>query len=147
MARYSKAKGHLVYISQNTARRIIPILKWISEAAPRQKEKSLANSILKKIYKIEDWRQVILTKGETELLSFIRTEFPEGAPPEGGEQLNLFTIGPGGGEIIREKHSPKPPTVREKVIKPNLKTSLTREEQDEREKSGLPRLGPGQSSL
>ena len=75
-------------ISKERADSVRPILRWIKEGASRGKEREQAASILRKIEGIKDYKQVILTKGETELLSFIYTEFPEGVV-EGKQQRLL----------------------------------------------------------
>ena len=81
-------KGISVVIRQERADSIRPILKWIKEGAPRKRERTQAASILREIVGVKDYKQLILTRGEVELLNFIYTEFPEGVTTE--EQLKLL---------------------------------------------------------
>lgn len=133
-----RLRGKSVTISRERANSIRPILRWIKEGASRKRERMQAASILEEIEGISAWKQVILTKGEAQLLSFIYTEFPEGVEVE--KQQRLFPQEAAKTVVI----AVHPKLAREE--KPQLKGVLTREEQDEREKAGLTRLGPGQKA-
>ena len=124
-------KGRAVTVSEDSANSTRPILKWIKEAAPRTRERVQASSLLRKFEGVKGWKQILLTKGEVELLEFIYTEFPEGAPPEEGRQLELISSSlfedftHGEGTTFRKIKMPKAP--------PILKKNLTPEEQAERD--------------
>jgi len=115
-------------MTKERASSIRPILRWIKSAASRKRERVQAANILKEIEGIKDWKQIVLTRGEAELLSFVYEEFPEGAG-ETGEQLSLFSLL----KVPKEFHPSTP--VQAKEEKPTLKTSLTTEEQEERDTS------------
>jgi len=126
-------RGKSVVITKERARSIRPILLWIKEISTRQKVKLQAASILKEIEGIVDYKQVILTRGEADLLTFIYSEWPAGVDPE-GKQLSLFSQTSESTRTIREI----PRRVPEE--KPVLKTKLTEEEQAERDET-ISRLG------
>lgn len=136
MAKHARLRGRSYVMTREKARSILPILKWIKEAATRSRERVQAGNIIKKIQDIERMRQVILTKGEAELLSFIYTEFPQGVPPEEGKQLEMFTMKDfdeptrfGASLVPRWKEQGlPPPTEKSERQKPALKKVLTPEE-------------------
>lgn len=86
--------GNLHYdyitITKEKADRIRPILRWIRDGAPGQKERKLAARLLEEIGNVKEsgWKQLIVTKGEANLLDFVLTEYPEGV--EVGKQLKLI---------------------------------------------------------
>ncbi len=140
MARYARIRGRTILISRETAASLKPILRWVVEASPRQREKSQASSILRKIEGISDWKQILLTRGEEDLLGFIRTEFPEGAATEEGRQLDLFTTR----DFFTESHEliqnpwwkekgMEEPLPKEKREITKFKKTLSAEEQAERD--------------
>lgn len=125
-------KGTSVTVTEERATRIKPILKWIKEGAPRKRERDQAARILKGIEGIKDWRQVILTRGEVELLVFVEAEASE-VVGEKSSQLSLFSL------------LDRPTATASRVPKvveegPVLKTELTKEEQEERDET-IGRLG------
>ena len=81
-------------VSKERADSIRPILRWIKEDAPRKREREQAAKILRELEGIKDWKQVMLTRGETEMLNFVFREFPEGVGGSEGRQLDLFDVGP-----------------------------------------------------
>jgi len=85
---YSTLKGKPFIMTRERANGIRPILEWIEKEAPRQRERSQATSLLKDIRGISDWKQLMLTRREVEMLSFIFAEFPEGSRLN--QQLELF---------------------------------------------------------
>lgn len=147
-------KGSSIVFTKGKADSFRPILRWIKADAPRKREREQASRILREIEGIKDWKQVILSRGEAELLNFIATEFPEGARVE--EQIKQLELFPKGltesacairvepkyygtsisGEIIELPNPPK----REKVVGPKLKKVLTSQEQEERD-STISKLG------
>lgn len=81
-------RGQSAIITKERADSIRPILEWIKGASTRKKIRIQAATILREIEGIKDYKQVILTKGETDLLNFIYTEFPEGSKLD--QQLKLL---------------------------------------------------------
>lgn len=122
--------NRVAYFTKDKADSVRPILKWIKEAASRKRERTQAANILREIHGIQDWKQVQLTRGEAELLSFVQEEFPGGVSIERGRQLSLFSI-------LEKPEGPRPKTISlvEKETKPVLRTDLTAEEQKEREET------------
>jgi len=80
-------KGRSVFITKDRADRFRPILKWIRRSAPGKKEQLQASRILREIEGIKEHKQIVLPKGEFDMLTFIATEFPDGV--ETGRQLGL----------------------------------------------------------
>ena len=72
-----------IFITEDHADRLRPVLRWVKEAAPRVRERRLASSLLHNIRRVVDWKQIALTKAEYELLAAVNLAFPEGATPEG----------------------------------------------------------------
>ncbi len=130
MSSSSYLKGRAITVSEDRANSTRPILKWIKEAAPRTRERVQASSLLRKIEGIKGWKQILLTKGETELLEFVYSEFPEGAAPEEGRQLELLTFA-NLEDAIHGKRTPF--KVSGLKIHPVLKKDLTPEEQAEKD--------------
>ena len=81
-------RGHSYLFTKDKADSIRPILRWIKADAPRVRERKQAANILREIEGVKDWKQVILPRGEAELLSFVFTEFPGGVEP--GKQIKLL---------------------------------------------------------
>lgn len=140
-------------MSKDRADSLRPILRWVKEAAPRQRERKQAAGILREIEGIKDWKQIVLTRGEAELLGFIVKEFPEGGAVE--RQLPLFDLRERGevvlGTIERRRTGTSPsgeevelPTPMKSLNPdPVLKTELTPGEQAERESTvSKPRYEP-----
>ena len=119
-----KLRTTALTISREKAISIRPILRWIKEGAPRARERLQATRILREIEGVENYKQILLTRGEAELLSFVFTEFPEGVEPE--RQLELFTSSPAPFPVRK-------PVEGETSTKLGLKTKLTAEEQAERD--------------
>lgn len=80
-------EGKSFVISKEKAEVYVPILKWIKEGAPRVRERRDAAAVLREFKGIKDWKQVILSRGEMEMLRFVMEEFPEGSML--GKQLKL----------------------------------------------------------
>lgn len=146
-----RLKGKSVVITKERARSIRPILLWIKKISTRQKIRFQAASILKEIEGIEDYKQVILSRGEADLLTFVFSEWPEGVDPE-GKQLSLFSQTSESTRTIREApkfatgHAPSGEKVDIPIIEevkeepPSLKAKLTEREQEERDET-IRRLG------
>lgn len=70
-------------ISKDHADNLRPIVKWVHEAAPRKKLRIAAASLLPKLSGIKDWKQVSLSRAESDLLDNIDTTFTGGSIGEG----------------------------------------------------------------
>lgn len=137
-------------ITEDRARSVRPILRWIKEGAPRKRDREEASSILRAIEGVKDKKQVFLTRGQSDLLSFIYEEFPETTFVS--TQLDLFS--PTEDFLMRQKperriktatYKPKEknlPGAHVMKAKPKPKEVLTEEEQQERGRIGLSAL-PG----
>jgi len=125
-------------VTSERARGMRPVLKWIKEAAPRKKERETASRLLRELEGIKETKQLLLSKYEADMFLFILTEFPSGVEDE--KQLSLFSL-------LEPTTTVTHLGVNRPKQLPELKTELTKEEQDERESAGLSRLGPGQRSV
>ena len=65
-----------IYITGTHAEGMLPYLKWIAEEAPQKKYRVAAKTLLTKIRGIKDWRQILLTRGEEEVLDAVHNAFP-----------------------------------------------------------------------
>ena len=72
-----------IFITEDHAARLRPVLQWVEEAAPHTRERSTARSLLGKIRNVREWKQLLLTRPEYEILAAVHLAFPEGATPEG----------------------------------------------------------------
>lgn len=138
-------------ISEERAKGACKVLRWVREAAPRKKEKEEAASLLKLLEGIKGHRQVILTRGQEEMLAFILDEFPVVEP----SQLFMFSpqeeillshppVSRGPSEPIRpEQDLPEPSPG---TIKPKLRGELTEEDREARRSIGLSSI-PGEVPL
>ena len=145
-------RGNSYVISKERAESIRPVLKWIKEGASRKREREQAARILRAIEGIEDWKQIVLSRGEAEMLGFIIKEFPSGVEPT--RQLSLFDLEKPRTTVLREApksfgHTPSgeevelPPPSRVARELPVLKTKLTPEEESERKSTvSKPRYEP-----
>lgn len=135
-------RGHTYFLSKERADSMRPILRWIKKDAPRTRERSQATRILREIEGIKEHKQILLSRGEAEMLAFIIKEFPEGVGVE--RQLELqFSFGTAPVTRLSEApqsygHTPSgepvelpEPSVRA-LPKPELKSELTSEEEAER---------------
>jgi len=133
-------------ISEERARKVRPILRWIKEAAPRKREREEAAGALRAIEGVKGNKQISLSRGQEEMLLFVFEEFPE--TTQEAKQLTLWgpeeeyrLTYPAVGKIkpivrpIDKLDIPKHPGSK----KPVLKKELTAEEQAEREKVGMSR--------
>lgn len=120
-------------ISRERAINIRPILRWIKEAAPREKERKEAAGLLSEIEGIREQRQIILTKGQAEMLAFIYQEFPETAQEP--TQLELWDPT----KAIKESIITSPGSTISTPVRPKVKEKFTEEEQLARESIGLSR--------
>jgi hypothetical protein len=82
-------------VSGDHADELRPVLKWIKAEAPRKKERINASKILTKLEGLkkgrENWKQIMIHKGEADLLDTISKAFPPGSViGEGGKQLDFF---------------------------------------------------------
>lgn len=69
-----------VFIDTEKAEGSKEILRWISKAAPRKREREQAKRLLAILNATRPGRrQVLLTEGEAEMLKFIDETFPDGA--------------------------------------------------------------------
>lgn len=84
----SDIRGRSHIIRKERADSVRPILRWIKKSSSRKKVRDESASILRKLEGINDWKQVILTRGEEELLSFVYNEWPEGSMTD--QQLKLL---------------------------------------------------------
>jgi len=141
-------------ISEEKAKGARKVLRWIKEAAPRKREKEEAAGLLKILEGVgEKGKQVLLTRGQEEMLSFVLEEFPvveptqlslfspqeeyylSQTPTEGGSLFTPPTHRKLSSKSIRPDQSlPEPyPASR----KPVLKSELTVEDKQERGSIGL----------
>ena len=77
-------------MTKDKADSIRPILRWISREAPRKRERTQAIHILREMEGIRDYKQMIISRGEAEMLGYIYNEFPEGVPTAEERQLRLM---------------------------------------------------------
>jgi len=152
-------------ITGEKARGARKVLRWIKEAAPRKREKEEAASLLRILDNVgEGGKQVLLSRGQEEMLSFILEEFPVVEPtqlPLFGPQEevymrqlpsrtgSLFTEpttkrGPSGD--VRGRPNQVLPEPSPRLRKPTLKTELTEGEKLERGSIGLS-VTPGEEPL
>lgn len=130
-------------VSEERAKGACKVLRWIKEAAPRKKEREEAAGLLKLLSGIKVARQVILTRGQEEMLTFVLDEFPVVEPTQlsmfGPQEEVLLSRVPGRGPEkvdVRGRPGqvlPKPTT----TTKSELKGKLTEEDKEARRSIGL----------
>jgi len=134
-------------MSEEKIKKLRPILEWAKKSAPYAKDREAASSILHSLREVGDLEQVILGKRESDLLITLIEAFPEVSVQDPKpKQLKLFTdsiFDPTPTYDVpfwEKKGLPGPPRDRVEEKKPELKRTLTKEEQEERVKLGLPPL-------
>lgn len=134
-------------VTEERARNVRPVLRWVKEAAPRKRERDEATGLLKLLTGVKASKQILLTKGQEEMLLFIFDEFPETVEvpvqmtmwdPTEEYRIGLSTHTRPGRVMGARPELPLPK--REVIERPELKTTFTEEEQDERERAGHSRL-------
>lgn len=129
-------------ITEEKAKGVRKVLRWIKEAAPRKREREEAESLLRVLEGVRGTKQILLTRGQEEMLSFITEEFPITEPV----QLSLFSP-------QEEHYMSQAPTQRRvpsksirpdqklpgphPITKPRLKGELTEEDKEARRRIGL----------
>lgn len=132
-------------VTEERARNVRPILRWVKESAPRKREREEAASLLRLLVGVKETRQILLTRGQEELLLFIFDEFPETttSPTQMSlwDPIEEFKMGTysGSGKVVKVRPE-LPLPMQEPTVKAGLKATLTEEDQDERERVGLSRL-------
>ena len=131
-------------ISEERARKVRPILKWIKEGAPRKRERDEAAGALRALEGITGTKQISVTRGQEDMILFVFDTFPE--TTFAATQLSMFSpteefnlTHPTTGKVrpikrlIDELNIPK----HEGLKRPVLKKEFTEEDRLERKSIGL----------
>lgn len=65
-----------IFLTQDHVQGLLPYLKWVSESAPRKQYREAAKSLISKTRGVKDWKQIIVTKREEEVLDAVHSAFP-----------------------------------------------------------------------
>ena len=75
-------------ITEERANSLLPYLRWIGTNATRKKYRIAARSLLGRLEGVKDWKQILVTKTEEEMVAAIYGAFPDSSRPP--KQLKLL---------------------------------------------------------
>lgn len=132
------------YISEEKAKGARKVLRWIKDQAPRKREREEAASLLRVLEGVRGGsRQVILSRGQEDMLAFVLEAFPVVEPTQlsllSPQEEILLNQAPGKevGEGVRGRPGQTLPEPTAKRTKPILKSQFTEEEKEARRRIGL----------
>jgi len=129
-------------ITEEKAKGVRRVLRWVEEAAPRKREREEAGSLLRVLSGVKGTKQILLTRGQEEMLAFITEEFPTYEPTQLSllspqEEVLMYQSSISKVASSKPVHKEKNLPGAHKLIKPKLKTELTEEDKEARRNIGL----------